>query len=127
MPRVVHFEIMADDLDRAAKFYREVFGWEMKKWEGGQQEYWMVMTGPEDKPGINGGLMKRTGPAAAGMGAFICTMDVPSVDDFVGKVIKAGGSVARPKMALAGMGWLAYCLDSEGNTFGMMQEDKSAQ
>ncbi len=58
MPRPVHFEIHADDPERAAAFYRSVFDWEIEKWEG-PREYWLVTTGPEGTPGINGGLMKR--------------------------------------------------------------------
>jgi predicted enzyme related to lactoylglutathione lyase len=54
MPRVVHFEIAANDPDKAAAFYQEVFGWKITKWEG-PQEYWLVETGEEGEPGINGG------------------------------------------------------------------------
>ena len=35
----------------------------------------------------------------------------------------AGGRVALPKMAVPGVGWLAYFIDPEGNTFGIMQTD----
>ena len=68
---VVHFEIPADDPERAAKFYRELFGWDINRWEGaasGVSEYWMVKTVPTDAagqptaPGVNGGLMRRMMP-----------------------------------------------------------------
>ena len=74
MPRVIHFEISADDPQRAADFYTKIFGWEIKKWPG-PQDYWLVTTGPNDKPGINGGLFKRQGPVG-----HVNTIDVPSVD-----------------------------------------------
>ena len=53
-------------------------------------------------------------------------MDVPSVDDYVDRVVGAGGIVALPKMAVPGVGWLAYCKDTEGNIFGFMQSDETA-
>ncbi len=122
MPRVVHFEIPAEQPERASKFYSSVFGWKIKKWQG-PQEYWLVTTGEDGAPGINGGLMKRTKPFTT----TINTVDVPSVDEFVGKVTKHGGKVVAPKMAIPGVGYLAYCQDTEGNTFGIIQGDKSAK
>ena len=61
MPRVVHFELSADDPERAIKFYENAFGWKTEKWAG-PMDYWLIMTGPEDEPGIDGGLSKREGP-----------------------------------------------------------------
>jgi predicted enzyme related to lactoylglutathione lyase len=122
MSRVVHFDIYADDPERAVKFYTEVFGWKVTKWEG-PMEYWLVMTGPEDKPGINGGIGKREDPADR----TINTIDVPSVDDFAAKITGAGGKVLVPKMAIPGVGWFALCLDTEGNKFGLMKDDPNAK
>jgi hypothetical protein len=122
MPRVIHFEINADDPERASKFYQDVFGWEIKKWNG-PVDYWLVMTGPEDKPGIDGGIMKREDPQAGVWN----TIDVPSVDEFVKKIEKCGGKIIAPKMAVPGVGYLAYFKDTEGNVFGIMQEDRNAR
>lgn len=122
MSRVVHFEINADDPERAVKFYTEVFGWEIKKWEG-PMDYWLVMTGPKDKPGIDGGLMKRQDPTAS----TINTIDVPSVDEYSAKITEAGGKVIQPKQAIPGVGYMDYFQDSEGNTVGIFEEDTSAQ
>jgi predicted enzyme related to lactoylglutathione lyase len=129
MPRVIHFEIHADNPERAVAFYRQIFGWEMTKW-GGPMEYWLITTGPSDKPGINGGLLKRRGPGPVDMQAvnsYVGTIDVPSVDDFVGKITAAGGTIALPKMAVPGIGWLAYFKDTEGNIVGIMQSDPAAK
>lgn len=60
MPRVIHFEIHAGEPARAISFYEKVFGWTFQKWEG-PMEYWLVITGPDDQPGINGGLLPRRG------------------------------------------------------------------
>lgn len=132
MNRIVHFEIHADDPERAAEFYRKTFGWDIKKWESPVMEYWMVMTAPEgDKsPGINGGLLRRPGPAPAGdaaPNAFVCTVDVPNIDEAIKSIEANGGKTVVPKMALPGMAWLAQFRDTEGNIFGVYQEDKNAK
>ena len=129
MSRVIHFEIHADKPERAVAFYQKVFAWEFTKW-GGPMEYWMIKTGPEGKPGINGGLVKRHGQGPAEMQAvssYVCTIDTPSVDEYVGKITAAGGTIALPKMAIPGIGWLAYFKDTVGNIVGIMQSDHSAK
>lgn len=122
MPRVVHFEIPADDPERAVTFYRRVFDWEIQKWEG-PTEYWLITTGPEGEPGIDGGLGRRTEPGAGTEN----TIGVDSVDTYLEKITKNGGKVLRPKAAVPGIGWLAYCEDPEGNRFGLMQDDPQAK
>jgi predicted enzyme related to lactoylglutathione lyase len=126
MPRVIHFEIHAENPERAIKFYREVLGWEFTHWSG-PQDYWLVKTGADDQPGINGGLIRRRG-AIDGQAviAYVCTVDTPALDDCVQKAQDSGGTVALPKMPIPGIGWLAYCKDTEGNIFGMMQADPKA-
>jgi uncharacterized protein len=126
MPRVVHFEIPATDPERAVQFYRDVFGWEISRWEG-PEDYWLVTTGPQGEMGINGGIMRRTQEVdGESPTAYVCTVGVESVDEYVMKVEANGGSVVVPKMAVPGVGWLVYCKDTEGNQFGMMQPDESA-
>jgi uncharacterized protein len=120
MARVVHFEISADEPQRALDFYAKVFDWKAQKWEG-PQDYWLLMTG--EGQGIDGGLMQRT-PEFPGT---VNSIDVPSVDDFAEKVTENGGRIVVPKMALPGIGYLAYCTDTEGNIFGIFQTDPTAQ
>jgi hypothetical protein len=120
-PRPVHFELPMDDPERAVPFYRAVFGWEIVKWEG-PMEYWLVMTGGPDEPGIDGGLGLRSGPEDG----TVNTIGVEDVDAALANVRAAGGQVVRDKMAVPGVGWMAYCLDTEGNGFGLMQEDLTA-
>jgi uncharacterized protein len=131
MNRLVHFEIQADDPERAAQFYRDVFGWTIEKWDG-PMEYWNVMTAEKDstEPGINGGLLKRpakTPPNECGTNAYVCTMNVENFDDIAKKIEAAGGKVAMPKFALPGMAWQGYFIDTEGNTFGIHQPDPNAK
>ncbi len=121
MARVVHFEIPADDPARAVKFYETVFGWKIQKWDG-PENYWLAMTGEEGQPGINGAITGRGEPTTV----VVNTMDVASVDDSIAQVVANGGSVLMPKMPVPGVGYLAYFRDTEGNVFGMMQNDPSA-
>lgn len=123
MPRPVHFEFQADDPERAVQFYSEVFGWEFNNW-GGPQEYWLITTGAEGQPGINGGMMRRQ-PEWAGNTCNI--LDVPSVDDFAEKITGAGGTIVMPKFAVPGIGWVAYFKDTEGTFCGMMESDAEAK
>jgi uncharacterized protein len=120
MPRVVHFELGADDPERAVKFYRDVFGWQIHKWDG-PQDYWLITTGEAGTPGIDGAIMRREPEMTT-----INTVDVASLDDAVARITASGGTVVAPKMAIPGVGYFAYCKDTEGNTFGVMQSDLSA-
>ncbi|MGZ4687360.1 VOC family protein [Oryzihumus sp.] len=131
MSRVVHFEIQADDVERAKAFYGAAFGWEFQDWSGATgSAYWGIVSGPEDEPGINGGLLQRPAPAPApqqGTNAFVCTIGVEDYDATERRILDAGGQVALPKMALTGMAWQGYYLDLEGNTFGIHQPDPEAK
>ena len=121
MARVIHFELCADDPERAVKFYEGVFGWQIKKWEG-PQDYWLATTGAADTPGIDGAIMRRD----PGMPSVINTIGVTALDDMIATVKANGGTVVAPRMTIPGVGYFAYCQDTEGNTFGMMQNDPSA-
>jgi predicted enzyme related to lactoylglutathione lyase len=122
MHQVIHFELGTVEPERAAGFYSKVFGRKITKWNG-PEEYWLVETGPQDKPGINGGLLRHQDAQPR----TVNTIAVPSVDDFAEKVAANGGKVVEPKMTIPGVGYLAYCLDTEGNLFGIHQEDPSAK
>lgn len=121
MPRVFYFEINADKPERAAKFYNKVFGWKINKWKG-PIDYWLVSTGKKNKPGIDGAIMYRFK-----RGTTINTIDVPSVDKFVRKIVRAGGKKLTPKTAVPGFCYFSYCADTEGNIFGIMEEDPKAK
>jgi predicted enzyme related to lactoylglutathione lyase len=129
--QVIHFEIMADDPERAAAFYSSVFGWDIKKWDQSDlgMDYWMVMAKPQDskEPGINGGLLKRNGPAPAdgsSANAYVCSVIVDDYDAIAAKVEANGGVCQVPKYDLAGMAWQGYYKDTEGNIFGIHERTK---
>ena len=128
MSRVVHFEIHAENPERAIAFYHGLFGWKIVR-ANVPMEYWLVETGPDGTPGINGGLLRRHGPAPTPkqcVNAYVCTVAVENLDACLAKLQTVGGIQAMPKMVIPGVGWLAYALDTEGNTFGMMQSDAAA-
>lgn len=127
MPRITHFEIHADDPQRAIQFYEKIFGWKFTHWAG-PEDYWLIETGPASEPGINGGLVRRRGTIdGTAVIAYVCSLDVPAIDDTIAQVTANGGTIALPKMVVPGVGWLAYAKDTEENIFGMMQPDTSAK
>jgi predicted enzyme related to lactoylglutathione lyase len=122
VPRPIHFEIPAADTERVIGFYSSVFGWKFTKWEG-PSPYWLITTGPKEEPGIDGGLLPRRDPNQP----CVNTIGVASVDETLKTVEQNGGTIALPKMAIPGVGWLAYCKDTDGNMFGIMQPDPAAR
>jgi len=121
MPEVIYFDIRANDPEKAARFYKDVFDWKIKK-TGNPKYPWRIDTGDEKEPGISGGIAKRTEPTDSTALIF----DVSSVHEFAGKVKASGGEIIKPKHAIPGVGYLVMCKDSEGNRFGIMQLDESA-
>ena len=115
---IAHFEIPADDVQRAIKFYEQVLGWKIAEVPG--LNYWLVET-KTGELGINGGLMPRQDPAQP----FVNYIAVESIDDALAKVTAAGGTVALPKTEIGqGMGWIAAFKDTEGNLLGFHQSPK---
>ncbi len=121
MARVVHFEIPADDTGRCENFYQAVFGWKFHRWEG-PMDYWMVSTGTEAR-GIDGGMMKRMAPGTT----TVNTIEVQSIDETLERIRRSGGQVTVPKGPIPGVGWIAYCSDTESNVFGVLQPDENAK
>ncbi len=131
MSRVIHFEIQASDPQRAMAFYCAVFGWTFEDYsQYTGSPYWGVITGPDDAMGINGGLLQRpVDPPAPeqGTNAYVATIGVDDYDVIEAKILDQGGQTALPKMALPGMAWQGYYIDTEGNTFGIHQPDPEAR
>lgn len=115
MNRPVHFEILADDPQKVADFYRRAFGWEITAWQG-PQAYWLVKTGADGEAGINGGIMGK-----ALSQAVINTIAVSSLEGTLAKIVEAGGELAQGPNEIPGIGLHAYCCDPEGNLFGVLQ------
>lgn len=124
MNRVTHFEIYTPDPITLQPFYEEVFGWKFHRYEGGPMEYWLVTTGEDSAPGINGGM---TRPRPGQQSGTLNTIAVKSLDDTIEDIEESGGRICVSKMAIPNVGWLAYAEDPAGNVFGIMQPDTSAK
>ena len=122
MPRVVHFELIAKDIEKTIDFYTKVFGWKFVKWKG-PTDYWLISTGKEDEPGIDGGLGRRDNPDEI----TTTTIDVPDLDKAMKDVAKNGGKITLEKMLVPGVGWLAQFEGPEGHKWTMMQNDSTAK
>lgn len=122
MNRVVHFEIPVLDIEKSIAFYENVFGWKFQKFEG-PDLYYLITTGPKDEPGIDGGMLIKRDPRQP----QVNTVQVQSLEGTINTVEKNGGKCVMPKMAIPGVGWLAYFSDPEGNMHGVMQMDPAAK
>jgi predicted enzyme related to lactoylglutathione lyase len=122
MPRIVHFELNVKDVDKTIKFYENVFGWKIEKWDG-PIDYWLIMTGDKDEAGIDGGL----GFEEEGFPRVVNTIKVKDVDEIIKKIEDNDGEIINPKHAVPGVGWLAYFKDNEGIVTGVMEEDPNAK
>lgn len=118
MPRSIHFEINAKDIRSAVDFYDHVFGWSIQKMEG-PRDYWVVTTGDDDQPGINGAIHSY------GQAPTVNIIDVPSVEDFAEKIKAHGGKIVMPKESIPGVGYFHYREDRKGNPFDILESDSS--
>lgn len=119
MPTIVFFEIPADDIERAKAFYKNLFGWDIKKAEG--MDYWLINTTGENP--IMGGMMKRMDERQP----ITNYIDVDSIEDYSAKVDKLGGRVLVPKSPVKGYGYFSICMDSEKNIFALWKTDMEAR
>ena len=123
MDKVVHFEIPVEELERAQKFYKSVFGWKIESLPG--IEYNMIVTTPVDEKGmpkehgaINGGMMKRQRPVTSP----VITIGVEDIEGTIQNIKKMGGEIVRGKMQIGEFGYAAYFKDPEGNIIGLWQK-----
>ena len=124
MPTVQHFEIAADDVNRAQEFYKKVFGWTMQRMNNPvrpEDDYWTFKTKDiEGKQGLSGGLMKRQ----SSQQTVTNYITVSSIDEYSSKINQSGGKIIIPKTTLPDMGFISVCLDSENNMFGLFESNK---
>lgn len=125
----IHFEIPADNLERAKNFYSQLFGWKIFSAGENFDDYFMIQTvetdekGMTKQPGINGGMLIRSNPGQQ----IINYISVDNIDESLAKLEQLGGAILMPKMPITGIGWNCVVKDTEGNTFGMIQEDSNAE
>ena len=123
---VSHFDVQADDLSRARRFYETVFEWNFNPW--GPPDFFLIATGKKDDPGIHGALTKRrTHVEGKPMFGYECTISVANVDETAAAIEANGGQVTLPKTCINGVGWIIQFLDTEGNVVCAMQYDENAE
>lgn len=120
MSRIVHFEIPSDQPEKAIDFYSRTFGWKATRF--GTHEYWLVSTGDDDKPGINGGIMKKNHPQQP----VTNSIKVADLSEALKSIEANGGKVVVPRAPIPGVGYYAYFTDPDGNIMGVMQDDRNA-
>ncbi len=122
MSAIVHFDVPTEDVERAKKFYAGLLGWKFDPVP--EMQYNLINTTNLDgTPGIGGGMGKRMDPSQRMMNYF----GVASLDASMKQVKSLGGKVITEKMAVPGMGFLANCMDTEGNIFGLWEENTLAK
>ncbi len=123
MPTIVHFDVPADDVERARKFYAELFDWKFFAPPGFPDFYLVETTDQDGRSSLGGGLGKRGSPDQGIMNYI----GVPSIEEYGERIRLLGGRVLVPKMTVPGFGFMAVCTDTEGNRFGLWQEDRDAR
>jgi uncharacterized protein len=123
--RPIHFEVQADDAERAKKFYENTLGWKIEKttMPGVGMDYWTIGTG--EGPGIDGGLYKRADNSMRTVHSFDCTIMVDDIDKVIAGIKANGGTIqpweGKEKWEMKGLGWFSRAVDTEGNVFGLLQ------
>jgi predicted enzyme related to lactoylglutathione lyase len=123
MANIVHFDLPADDLERARKFYTQLFDWKIEKAPGPMEYFFIETTDEKGNKGVAGGMGKRGSPEQR----ITNYIGVDSVDEYMKKVEELGGKLVGEKMTVPGFGYLAVCMDTEGNTFGLWQVNSEAK
>lgn len=123
MPTIVHFDLPVDNVERAKKFYEKLFGWKFNQVPMPVPFYLIETKDLNGNPGVGGGMGERRLPEQSTMNYI----GVPSVEEYIAKVKELGGNIIMQKTAVPGWGYLAICVDTENNTFGLWQEDKNAR
>jgi predicted enzyme related to lactoylglutathione lyase len=123
MPTIVHFDLPADDVEKAKKFYEKLFDWKFNKVPMPEPFYLIETRDLNGNPAVGGGMGKRKLPGQRIMNYI----GVSSIEECLAKAKKLGGNIISPKTAVPGWGYLAVCVDTEDNTFGLWQEDKNAK
>jgi len=111
----------SNEPEKTIEFYTKVFGWKFDTW-GGPMNYWVITTGPSDKPGIDGGLSK-----GEPLKNYVNTIMVDSLDETINKIIANGGKITQSKGTISGVGWFAVFQSPDGNAFGVLQGDPNVK
>ena len=116
-----YFDFTVKNLADAKSFFEHVFDWKFERFPM-PYEYYRIQAGPENEPGIDGGIGDIADtPTSGGNPLTQVTIPVPNLDDCIARIEEKGGTVVEPKMAIPGIGWFAACTEPGGLLFGIMQ------
>jgi len=122
--RVVWFEIPVADLERAARFYRGLFGWELEPFREYDADYWLIRGCGE---GVNGALCLRPEQAGAAGGTMLY-LQVEKLDAAIEAASRLDGAQSlRPRLITKSAGSYAWIRDTEGNTIGLWSPEQSVR
>jgi uncharacterized protein len=113
----VHYELQAEDADRAQRFWSGLFGWEFQGSGMPEMDYRMAQVSSTAGAAIFPSEQRQGYP-----NVYLSTDDI---DSSLTTVRKLGGQ-AEDKAPVPGHGWFAACKDTEGNAFHLWQSDSSA-
>lgn len=108
---IVHIEFSAKDLEKAARFYAELFGWQV------EQVPEMSYTTFRSEEGPGGGFNQVSEQYPAGTTVVYVLTD--NIEATLAKAESLGGKTLRPKDEVPGMGWFALFSDPSGNMVGL--------
>lgn len=121
-----YFDLTVRNLTDARRFFEQVLGWRFQEFPM-PYEYYRIEAGPDDEPGINGGIgAMKDAPIVGDAPATVVTIPVVNLDEYLARVEAAGGRVVEPKLPIPGIGWYATCAEPGGLRFGMIQADPDA-
>lgn len=110
------FEIPANDIERAKKFYNRIFEIELVPMEAGDG-FPMGMFPAED--GVSGAVIQGEGYTPSAEGSVVYLNGGDDLNTVLNKVESAGGKIAMPKTDIGENGFVAYFIDTEGNKVGL--------
>lgn len=111
---LVHFELPAQDTDRAQRFYEEIFGWSFRSAPAPMDYRMTEATTP----------VGAIYPSQAGERGPIVYFDTDDIDAAIARVRESGGE-ADEKQPIPGIGWFSRAQDPEGNPISLFAADDS--
>lgn len=116
------FEIYADNIERAKKFYTNVLGTEFHDSPTAfDDDFKMSFFSSSENQGVSGALIEMKGARSGNNSNTSTIVYFPCMDCSVeeSRVENAGGKIVKPKMSIGEYGFISLCTDSENNTFGL--------
>jgi uncharacterized protein len=120
MANIAYFQIPADDVGRAGKFYQRLLGWKIEPdmtLDDKSLQWHNIVTGePKEGTMNSGGLYKRMMP-----GPIMNFVEVGNLEPVLANVEKLGGTIMMPGTRIKNVGLVAVIQDTEGNVIGLWE------